>query len=121
MEILGGNGSGIETYARTPRRHPRHRVELPVRIRDEVHRSDGMLLFDATDLSLGGAFLRSSFLFEIDEELRLEFVMASGPPLRLCARVVRIARSGTPGMGISFCDLGDHDREAIHALLARGA
>jgi hypothetical protein len=121
VETIGSNGSGVETYARTPRRHARQRVELPVRIRDDVHRTDGLLLFDATDLSVGGAFLRSSFLFEIDEELRLEFVLPSGPPLCLRARVVRISRSGPPGMGISFCDLGDHDREVIRTLLTKGA
>jgi hypothetical protein len=111
-----GNGSNGRD-ARKSRTHARWQVEVPVTIIDEAHRTSGHLQFDTHDLSVGGAFLKSTFLFEVDEELVLEFALGERR-VRARGRVVRIAR-GTPppGMGISFVELEEPDREAIRAFV----
>ena len=103
-----------------PRRFPRHRVELPVKIVDETGDVSGEILFDTGDLSVGGAFLRSTLLFELDEELGLEFVLPSGQVIRAKGRVVRVATEGDlTGMGIAFIALPEQDRAAVRTFLSK--
>jgi c-di-GMP-binding flagellar brake protein YcgR len=87
---------------------------------DDVGRTHGTMQFDTSDLSIGGAFMRSSLLFEIDEELGLELALAPGKTVRARARVVRVVRDGPAGMGIAFTRLDDADREAIRTFLTKG-
>jgi uncharacterized protein (TIGR02266 family) len=104
------------------RQHERVMVELPVFVREEETGIHGGIRFDAHDLSLGGAFLRSDLLFEVGEEVDLEFDVAPRRKVRARARVVRVIREqsgGPPGMGIAFVDLSESDREALRAFLAR--
>ncbi len=103
--------------AKKSRTHARWQCEVPVTIIDETHRASGHLQFDTHDLSVGGAFLKSTFLFEVDEELVLEFELGDRR-VRARGRVVRIARgSPPPGMGIAFTELTDPDREAIKTFV----
>lgn len=113
----GANGANGADASRRARTHERSQVEVPVAIIDEAHRTTGYLQFDTHDLSVGGAFLKSTFLFEVDEELELEFALGERR-VRARGRVVRIARgSPPPGMGIAFVDLGEPDREAIRTFV----
>ena len=102
------------------RAHPRRDTELPVLVHDSGNRVRGAIRFDTRDLSLGGAFLRSDLLFEVGEELDLEFQLPGGPLVRARGRVVRVAREplGATGMGIAFSLLTDGDGEAVRAFLA---
>lgn len=112
---MTGNGNGRD--ARKPRTHARWQVEVPVTIIDDTHRAEGHLQFDTHDLSVGGAFLKSTLLFEVDEELSLEFDLGSDR-VRIRCRVVRIARGDPPpGMGIMFVELAPGDRETIQRFV----
>jgi uncharacterized protein (TIGR02266 family) len=100
--------------------HPRRALELPVLVDDTGNRVRGSIRFDARDLSLGGVFLRSDLLFEVGEELALEFKIPGGAPIRARARVVRVASDAqNAGMGISFSQMSDEDRAAVRTFLAR--
>lgn len=102
---------------RRPRRFERRRVALPVTIVDERGRSTGEIQFDTQDLSVGGAFLTSRLLFELDEDLEIEFILPGGFKVRARGRVARVS-GDPPGMGIAFSALAEGDREAIREYLA---
>jgi len=95
-------------------------VEVPVTIVDEIGKSYGTILFDTSDLSLGGAFMRSSLLFEVDEELGLELSLSPDRTVRARGRVVRVVREEPAGMGIAFTRLDEADREEIRNFLING-
>ena len=104
------------TYKRQ-RKHARKSVTLPVMITEEDNRLSGEILFDAVDLSVSGAFLASSLLFEIDESLGIQFHLPGDVLVRIQCRVVRISRDEPTGMGIEFTVLADADRDAIRDFL----
>src|SRR5262245_47501205 len=104
------------------RRHERRVVELPVRVSEAESRVRGGIRFDTQDLSLGGAFLRSNLLFEVGEEVNVEFEPVRRHKISARARVVRVVRENTdgqPGMGLAFIDLSKRDRDLVRALLLR--
>ncbi len=101
------------------RRHERRRVEVPVTIVDEIGKSYGTILFDTADLSLGGAFMRSSLLFEVDEELGLELSLTPDRTVRARGKVVRVVREEPAGMGIAFTALDEADAEVIRVFLTK--
>jgi c-di-GMP-binding flagellar brake protein YcgR len=113
-----------ERERRQRRQHERKLVELPVVIEDAANRVRGKVRFDSRDLSVGGAFLRSDLLFEVGEEVRIDFGLPNGHRVHGRGRVVRVARERDdgqePGMGIEFIALTDQDREAVRAFIARG-
>jgi hypothetical protein len=113
----GGTQDMAERYA-PARRFPRHLVEVPVTIVDRTGRSTGSILFDTLDLSIGGAFVCSEILLEVDEGFEIEFALGERS-VRAKARVVRVARQDPTGMGIEFVALDDGDREAVRAFLAK--
>src|SRR5262249_35233013 len=118
----GASKARARTDGKSMRRHVRKVVELPVLVTEAESRVRGGIRFDTQDLSLGGAFLRSDLLFEVGEEVEVEFQLVRGPKVRARARVVRVVREhtdGQPGMGIAFTDLSESDREAVRAYLAR--
>ena len=104
------------------RAHPRQTLELPVLVHETGNRVRGAIRFDARDMSLGGAFLRSDLLFELGEELDLEFQLPAGPLVRARSKVVRVVRDAAAaeaGMGIAFVQMSEADGEAVRAFLAR--
>jgi Tfp pilus assembly protein PilZ len=107
------------------RRFDRRHAELPVTVKAAGNRVEGGIHLDSTDLSEGGAFLRSDLLFEVGEVLDLEIPLPSGQVVKAAGRVVRVSRSHTeespPGMGIEFTRLSVQDRRAIAASLLPGA
>lgn len=110
--------------SRDLRQHTRSPLELPIVISDAANRVEGRIEFNTQDLSVGGAFVRSDLLFEVGEELQLDFTLPDSRVVRARGRVVRVARDSgddvIPGMGIQFVALGEPDREAIRALCTRG-
>jgi uncharacterized protein (TIGR02266 family) len=107
------------------RQHARSPVELPITVSDAANKVEGHIEFNTGDLSVGGAFIRSDLLFEVGEELQLDFALPDGQQVRARGRVVRVARDSgddvIPGMGIQFVALTDADRDAIRALVTRGS
>lgn len=117
---MSDKGGAIRSVERKTRQHERKRVEFPVTIVDAENRTSGGLSFDAADLSMGGVFLRSSVLFELDEELGIEFQLG-GALVKARARVVRISTDERAGMGIAFSRIDPAHREALQAFLAASA
>jgi len=114
--------SGDREKQRPRRQHERRPVELPVVIEDAANKVRGKVRFDSHDLSVGGAFLRSDLLFEVGEEVRIDFTLPTGHRVHARGRVVRVSRERdggqVPGMGIEFIALADPDREAVRAFIA---
>jgi Tfp pilus assembly protein PilZ len=108
---------------RDQRRFDRKPAELPVTVRAAGNRVEGGIRLDTSDVSEGGAFLRSDLLFEVGEVLLLEIPLPSGQVVRAIGKVVRISRSRdkktAPGMGIEFTRLATEDRRAIVTSLAQ--
>lgn len=103
------------------RAHVRRELELPVVVHDTGNRVRGAIRFDLRDLSLGGAFVRSGLLFEVGEEVEMEFQLPGGPLVQARGRVAWVARDPAPrdaGMGIAFSEMSEADREAVRAWLA---
>jgi c-di-GMP-binding flagellar brake protein YcgR len=118
--------AAVSTDDEEQRRHARVAVELPVAVFDTGNRVQGSIRFDMRDLSLGGAFLRSDLLFEIGDDLWVEFVLPDGATepraIRARGRVVRVSRGGAgapeaPGMAIAFTHMAERDREAVQRFL----
>lgn len=107
------------------RQHARSPMELPITVSDAANKVDGHIVFNTGDLSVGGAFIRSDLLFEVGEELQLDFTLPDGRVVRARGKVVRVARDSgddvIPGMGIAFVALTDADRDAIRSLVTRGS
>ncbi|MBL8952232.1 MAG: PilZ domain-containing protein [Myxococcaceae bacterium] len=76
----------------------------------------GQLVFEATDLSPGGTFLKADLLLEQGERLWLQFQVPGVPKLFHAEGRVRWVKLDQPGgMGIEFETITESDR----ALLAR--
>ncbi len=106
------------------RRHPRRAIGVDFRARDL--QGAGQLLFEAVDVSAGGAFLRSDLLLEEGEPLVLEFRVPGVPRLiRAQGRIAWVRRfpaAGEPGgMGVQFLQLADDDRRLLSDFLGGGA
>lgn len=106
---------------RDMRKHSRRSVELPVLVSDAANRVKAGIRFGTTEVSAGGAFLRSDLLFEVGEILNLQIEIAPNRRIAAVGRVVRVSR-GTPqdrlaGMGIEFIDLSPADRAALETAI----
>ena len=110
---------------RDTRRFSRRDALLPVVVRAAGNRVEAGIRLDTTDLSEGGAFLRSDLLFEVGETLSLEIPLAPGETLAVHGRVAWVTRGGdgnTPaGMGIEFEKLSAQDRRRLTQGLRRTA
>jgi Tfp pilus assembly protein PilZ len=110
---------------RDTRRFSRRDALLPVVVRAAGNRLEAGIRLDTTDLSEGGAFLRSDLLFEVGETLSLEIPLAPGETLAAHGRVAWVTRGGdgnTPaGMGIEFEELSAQDRRRLTQGLRRTA
>lgn len=106
-----------ETERRSSTRTP---SQVPVRI--HVHGPDytDSFVLHAADVSDGGVFLRSDWLFDQGERLDLEFQAEGGQRQRRIGRVVRVVASAQPrssGMAVGLADqlgapVGDGDCRA---------
>ena len=110
---------------RDTRKHARGSLALPVLVSDADSKARTGIRFDAADVSGGGAFLRSDMLFEVGEELMLQFSLPDGRAIRVRGRVVRATsdvrgddgKERFAGMGVEFVGLSAEDRAAIDAQL----
>jgi hypothetical protein len=94
------------------------RVSLRVDFHGKDATGSGELILESTDVSAGGAFLKSDLLLEEGELLALEFgVPGVERRLRAQARVAWVRRfpsgSEIPGMGMSFLVMDAADREEL--------
>ena len=106
----------------TMRSYLRRSVRVSFRLRDANDPSQGDILFDAVDLSQGGAFLRSDLLLEVGEIVDVTFGLPGEiRPIHARARVAWATRQdghkGHAGMGLQFIELANHDREAIASFI----
>jgi uncharacterized protein (TIGR02266 family) len=104
------------------RRYVRMPVSVEIRIQDADDPTTGEILFDAVDLSAGGAFVRSDYLLERDDQLLVSFALPGAKqPINVKGRVAWVTKSpkekGDAGMAIEFVDLRAEDREAIAAYV----
>lgn len=113
--------SGNAHVRRDMRKYPRRPIELPVLVSDAANRVKAGIQFEATQVSLGGAFLRSDLLFEVGEILNLQIELPSNRRILAVGRVVRVSRGSalqrTSGMGIEFVDLSAADRIALETAI----
>ncbi|HEY0867011.1 MAG TPA: PilZ domain-containing protein [Fimbriimonas sp.] len=102
------------------RRHLR--TALQVEFRARAGRGAGHLLFEGTDLSPGGTFLRSELLLEPGETVTVEFqVPGAVRPLSAEARIAWVRRFPKPdedaGMGVQFLSMSEEDRALLSSFL----
>jgi uncharacterized protein (TIGR02266 family) len=100
------------------RRHVRRPVRVSVRVSDNADPTHGEIVFDALDLSQGGAFLESELLLEVGDELEITFAIPGElRRIRAHAKVAWATRSSgakrKPGMGLQFTDLKQSDCQLI--------
>jgi len=102
-------------------------VRIPVHVHTTVKDEDfdGTMTFVSEDLSIGGVFLRSDYVFDIGTGLDIELNLPDECGIvRATAKVVwaRIEDgAGSPGMGISFVDFSDVDRRLLEQFVAAQA
>jgi hypothetical protein len=114
----GGAKPAPPPLVRKMRSHTRHAIEVAVTVlSDPSGPSAGHVVFDTRDVSTGGAFLKSSSLLEIGEELALELKLGERCVRARC-KVVRVERKPPTGMGISFTRLAPDDQAALKAFMA---
>jgi c-di-GMP-binding flagellar brake protein YcgR len=94
------------------------RKAVSVEFRSRSSEGTGHLLFEGTDLSAGGAFLKSDLLLEPGESMFLEFILpTSSRRIRVQARVAWVRRFPRPeeiaGMGIEFLAISEEHRQAL--------
>lgn len=105
------------------RKHTRKRIEARVWIGEEEQ--DGTFYLEMRDLSIGGMYLESDFLFEPGEILTVAFDIFDGsPPISLTASVIWASigqedpehRAEYPGMGLQFLSVNQRDRQRIKTI-----
>jgi uncharacterized protein (TIGR02266 family) len=104
------------------RRHSRTALDVDFRGRES--QGAGQLLFQGTDLSPGGTFLRSDLLLEQGETLAVEFRVPGVPRLmRAQAKVAWVRRfprePEVAGMGVEFVAMTDEDRTTLSEYLTQ--
>ena len=93
-----------ESERRSSTRQP---CEVPVRIHVRGPDYTDSFVLNAADVSDGGVFLRSDWLFDRGERLDLEFQGAGGQRWRRIGRVVRVVASTQPrrsGMAVGLAE-----------------
>lgn len=106
--------------SRPLRTSERKTVQTEFRLGDES--GSGEITLDTHDLSEGGAFLEAEMLFDVGDELELEFSLpGSDRVIQTRSRIAWVSRGRDgdhpAGMGIQFDGLHDEDREALVAYL----
>ena len=102
------------------RRYPRAPLNLLVQYRFDS--MEAFLSEVASDISVGGMFIRTEEPREEGALVYLQFWLADGTKLiEGLGRVVRVNRPGdpdrTPGMGIEFVNLDEESTDLIHDIV----
>jgi uncharacterized protein (TIGR02266 family) len=96
--------------------HRRHaRKAISVEFKGTEASGVGELLFEASDLSAGGTFLKADLLLEQGERLWLTFRVPGMPKLMRAEGIVKWVRrfpegSEPSGMGVEFEHVAEEDR-----------
>ncbi len=111
---------GSETDER--RKHPRVPLKLLIQYRFDTF--DEFLIEYATDVSIGGMFIRTDDPHEEGSIVYLQFALRDGVKIiEGLGRVVRVNPPGDasriPGMGIEFVQLDAESKEIIEEIVAR--
>lgn len=106
------------THPDRHRRLLRRPLAVEFRVRDADNRLAGEIMFDAIDISVGGAFLHADYLLECGAQIEVSFTLpGSASALQVSARVAWVTHReevrGDAGMGLEFIDLEPDDRQAI--------
>jgi len=103
------NLADSRTDSRYLKRERRRVARRALNLSIELHRESGIAqLYRATDISLGGMFIRGDgSLFKAKDIVEPEFWLDFGQLARRCHMVVQVVRVGEKGIGIGF---HRHDR-----------
>ncbi len=104
------------------RRFSRYPIRVEFKIHEDEATSKGKLLFDSLNLSAGGAFLHSDYLFDVGTKIDVSFKLPNrDEPIGVKAEVTWVTRGSTgrteSGMGVEFINLEESDRKTIEALI----
>ncbi|MBI4509812.1 MAG: PilZ domain-containing protein [Deltaproteobacteria bacterium] len=113
---VGTNGRGFRPFQGERRRDPRQGAEISATLVMDAASSTGAVRFPVGNISAGGLFLRSTLLFEVDEEFTIILPLADERSLSVTGRVVHVSLGERSGMGLAFLSLKDEDRSALRAL-----
>lgn len=106
------------THPDRPRRYLRRPLVVEFRVRDADDLLAGEIMFDAIDISEGGAFLHADYLLERGALIEVSFTLpGTASALQVRARVAWVTHRedvrGEAGMGLEFVELTRDEREAI--------
>ena len=72
------------------------------------------------DLSIGGAYIATTFQGELDRVVEISFLLPDGSPLECRAKIVWFKGGPPPGFGVSFLLLPASAKEALGEFLKNG-
>src|SRR5687767_14060973 len=102
------------------RRYTRRAIDAELTLEDGDPET-GRLTFDATDISEGGAFLRSELLLELGDVIVVRFRLGGGAEHTVRARVVWVSKGKSgkddAGMGLECVEIAPATRAAIVAFV----
>lgn len=105
----------------------RRYVRIPVRVDfyvgDEPSGESGELFFASRNVSLGGAFLASDFLLDLNTPVHVRFTLPGAKPIEADAKVAWVSEDGDEdsGMGIEFTALAPADLASIKRFVEKHA
>ena len=102
------------------RRYLRVPLDVEFSVVDGPNDEQGTLFFAARNVSTGGAFLASEFLFDLDTHLHIRFSLPGIGTIRTGALVAWVSDGDDmePGMGIQFTMLRPEYLKAIRQYIA---
>lgn len=102
-----------------------YRKPVKVEVQVGLERAHGLVYFDTSDISSGGAFLVSDLLLDVGERMNLALHLPGEKlPVAVKARVVRVnseprkrPNDPSPGMGIEFTVISKDDEPKLERFL----
>jgi uncharacterized protein (TIGR02266 family) len=100
------------------RPYPRRKIQLPVKIKLRTY--DDFINTYVTDISAGGVFIATSNLYEVGDELDIEFYLEQQNTyfFKVQGFVVRLSQQPI-GMGIKFTKIEESSQNLLEQLLER--
>ncbi len=78
-------------------------------------------MYEVRDIIPTGALLTGSLLLEVGEELLLELSLGETERVRVKAAVLSVEKRETPGVFVSFSELGEREKNLIQAWVAQAS